>query len=546
MTFPQGRPAPLQRKYNPHPQPLPIPVPLDINPQHVNHPESPNSVENPAALPPDPGTSKPTSSSLKATRKKTALLVTSLANELFFPTRSRLSAQTSFPGHSTDMGGMAKHEKATTSNGPGNTSNIRVLGRGGQGSKPRRIQSPSAVDRVSPPAPISPTSPKRPQSPLSSEIKRQDVKPIIRVVGRGGSGSKPRGVEPPSIAELHSISKARSLDEPRTIRVSGRGGAGSRPRLLQSDASWSKKTQSKSRHSRSQFTLHSTDTLSTLSIRSSPSQYRASTYQSLPVLVQRTSSSQTSSSDDVGIIPVSTRDRISPIPEPDEYYRAQPPITSRRSLSKLARTLGERVPGRSFVRKKNPYPSHDSSSCVPRSTSLEAAVLSSIPSHPAARSISPQNFPSISSLLSCSNHSGDLPSPCRQSFSTSNTEDLHWFGLEDRLSDTWGEMQEESRPGTHEGSPESPIMFVSSTPPPRISNAQSNKSVDGLSEAPQSKSWRDSNPPPDCSVQDGIETVPASCDGDRGTTRRENKQGWTGEWNRNDMRDVIESLRFLK
>ncbi|KAF8640194.1 hypothetical protein AX16_010249 [Volvariella volvacea WC 439] len=148
---------------------------------------------------------------------------------------------------------------------------IRVHGRGGHGSRPRTITpTPSRhldAQQTTPPrnSNTSPSQPSYPQGSGSSnhEIEYQSRKAppnqnkvaptnpvpvegdVVRLVGRGGLGSKPKqktvassskGKQPQresSISITHKpslLTVSRPDPEPVVVRFSGRGGAGSRPR----------------------------------------------------------------------------------------------------------------------------------------------------------------------------------------------------------------------------------------------------------------------------------------------------------------------------
>ncbi|KAJ6577610.1 hypothetical protein B0H19DRAFT_1120662 [Mycena capillaripes] len=122
---------------------------------------------------------------------------------------------------------------------------VRVAGRGGQGSRPRALP----VDLNTPILPPAPT-------PLPPEIRRSfsasaaiSPKQSTRIVGRGGVGSRPRGllgsdlpltapqfVTPPPAPPPPPPQTSAMIQEvpqpPVVYRPGGRGGAGSRPRKV--------------------------------------------------------------------------------------------------------------------------------------------------------------------------------------------------------------------------------------------------------------------------------------------------------------------------
>lgn len=111
---------------------------------------------------------------------------------------------------------------------------VRVVGRGGLGSRPQRSKALSVAT-----APATAL-----QSPAESRVGRDavhlqrstsDPKPIIRVVGRGGFGSKPRKLNSQTsnaFAPSNPVPTPASDSETKAIRVGGRGGAGSRLRTF--------------------------------------------------------------------------------------------------------------------------------------------------------------------------------------------------------------------------------------------------------------------------------------------------------------------------
>ncbi|KAJ6552590.1 hypothetical protein DFH09DRAFT_1167082, partial [Mycena vulgaris] len=103
---------------------------------------------------------------------------------------------------------------------------LRLVGRGGQGSRPRNL---GTVDGVLSAARINHDPSDDPRAPQRSDS--------TRIVGRGGIGSRPRGLvtpapppEPSGIPSRPPLIQAKSAEQPVLYRPGGRGGAGSRPR----------------------------------------------------------------------------------------------------------------------------------------------------------------------------------------------------------------------------------------------------------------------------------------------------------------------------
>ncbi|KAJ7478899.1 hypothetical protein FB451DRAFT_1240164 [Mycena latifolia] len=149
--------------------------------------------------------------------------------------------------------GMAHSRKDSGSGSSGPTTGVRVVGRGGQGSRPRAVPvaEPAAypLPLANPVAPVPPRNVRRSASTLSG---KSDQPVATRMVGRGGVGSKPRGlaatsfdsmpqwVEPPPPPPLPTPQPAAMIQEtpsaPIVYRPGGRGGAGSRPRKVKPQA----------------------------------------------------------------------------------------------------------------------------------------------------------------------------------------------------------------------------------------------------------------------------------------------------------------------
>ncbi|KAJ6603546.1 hypothetical protein DFH09DRAFT_1124570, partial [Mycena vulgaris] len=132
-----------------------------------------------------------------------------------------------------------RKDSAASQSSPTPTTGVRVVGRGGQGSRLRAL----------------PTDPDAPP-PLASPARnlRRSASPTgPRIVGRGGIGSRPRGLSessqrasrpiemsaPPPPPPLPTRAAALIQETPKppvVYRSGGRGGAGSRPRKVKPQA----------------------------------------------------------------------------------------------------------------------------------------------------------------------------------------------------------------------------------------------------------------------------------------------------------------------
>ncbi|THU98909.1 hypothetical protein K435DRAFT_517581 [Dendrothele bispora CBS 962.96] len=123
-----------------------------------------------------------------------------------------------------------------------NASSLRVVGRGGQGSRPRQTKGEASGDNHDAWEPSHPTSAQGIDDHFTNARVTQSStsKDGVRVVGRGGYGSKHRTPSLPS-QPLTSVPQSpaitpktpqstSSAQQIRPIRLGGRGGAGSRPR----------------------------------------------------------------------------------------------------------------------------------------------------------------------------------------------------------------------------------------------------------------------------------------------------------------------------
>ena len=100
---------------------------------------------------------------------------------------------------------------------------VRLVGRGGSGSKLRTVQTEL------PSYPIGSTRLK----PVSTSLSAPQLGNRRRFVGRGGSGSKQRSIKGKERDAEGMAGSGEGMAEPdQIVRLPGRGGAGSRPRVV--------------------------------------------------------------------------------------------------------------------------------------------------------------------------------------------------------------------------------------------------------------------------------------------------------------------------
>ncbi|KAJ7685877.1 hypothetical protein B0H17DRAFT_1073097 [Mycena rosella] len=143
-------------------------------------------------------------------------------------------------------GGKHSRKESSTSVS-GSTTGVRVVGRGGQGSRPRAVPADSSLPSALP-APL-PARNVRMTSTLTGG--NGDQPSATRIVGRGGVGSRPRGLSavdsmepaprmveapPPPVPKRPAALIQETPPPPVVYRPGGRGGAGSRPRKVKPKA----------------------------------------------------------------------------------------------------------------------------------------------------------------------------------------------------------------------------------------------------------------------------------------------------------------------
>ncbi|KAF9561490.1 hypothetical protein CPC08DRAFT_427901 [Agrocybe pediades] len=395
---------------------------------------------------------------------------------------NRSTGSAEFRAGSSEMSSESQASSSTTSSPP----SVRIVGRGGSGSR-LRLASISTND-------------------LHSPILRSDQPPPPRPAGRGGFASRPKPLEPiPDPSEEIVKQRAAATQPPvqptRFVRPVGRGGAGSRPKTA-GDSSTSvsllriismRKTKSSKNlkgkgkdPSEVRRAIHpippslsyqitnanaSSSTLSTIHFegetgspevpffpqgslpRSSPSD-ETSTSQEFPTASSSTYENTPSTSR-------TTLDDLDVDGESD--FEQQRNAHRERSRNKLERTLGDLPRNNTFAFPHNPPSSKpkeqlpkllidpnppstkDKGSKIFRRSSLSVSSLGSMFSRNSAKT----------GQVSESSHS--------QHTLSTLTDDLHQFGLEDDLSDSWGEV---NRNSTYSSVAGSPIVFSPPSPIP--------------------------------------------------------------------------------
>ncbi|KAJ7142699.1 hypothetical protein C8R44DRAFT_194365 [Mycena epipterygia] len=123
------------------------------------------------------------------------------------------SPRTDFP-HPTDI-------NRNDSAGSDTKEPVRLLGRGGQGSRPRKLRT------------VEDLAPVLHHDPLA-EFNAAQKSDAARIVGRGGMGSRPRGLSTQAVERValpQPPPQPPAPPVPVSYRPAGRGGAGSRPRV---------------------------------------------------------------------------------------------------------------------------------------------------------------------------------------------------------------------------------------------------------------------------------------------------------------------------
>ncbi|PPQ98094.1 hypothetical protein CVT26_003264 [Gymnopilus dilepis] len=514
--------------------------------------------------------------------------VTSVSDHSSVPSTSSASGGTESEASSSNFSGGSSSSSSST-------STLRMVGRGGSGSRLRIVTS--APDNLDP------------------ARLRQERPPIIRPAGRGGLGSRPKPLGASPLPPRDAV-QPQVAQEPVLVRPIGRGGLGSRQKPLKSPptltAIWNKRStkslKGKEKTTETRF-IHpippheswrisggTTSTLSSIHFvgeadhpayvspfspvdqaRRSAESNSNSRPRSLsdPSLSSFTfpQSQSTSSTVDDGVCDDYTDDN-----DTEELER---PDHRQKSFNKLTRTLGDIPPtvfdtmngGRSLgadhqttpkLFLDRPVAKTDKSAKVGRRSSLSVTSLSSFFARPSSR-----RRDSVASHHSAS----------------TITDDVHRFPIEDDSLDQWGSTSDFIADSRRTPSPDSPIMFAPPSPAPGLNSASSGRDLDAPAEPEQedsedapytpsptlSRSFsytplsrrRSATASHNHSASASLLTfrsespafttnwmIPPSSDDEEvvfAVTHHipEKPQVWTGEWN-GDLQDVIKSLRALR
>ncbi|KAF8880892.1 hypothetical protein CPB84DRAFT_258642 [Gymnopilus junonius] len=416
-------------------------------------------------------------SSLDATSQQTSQTINIINSTRIVNDYSAASPPSSASHGSESLASSSNISQGSTSSSS-STSTLRVVGRGGSGSRLRLVTpTPENLD----PARL-----------------RQDSLPVIRPIGRGGLGSRPKHLEVSSLPSRDALQTEQAGRDKPLVRPIGRGGLGSRQKPLKSPPAlptiWSKrsvkplKVKGKARERRAihpitpnsswRISGGSLSTISTIHFAGesdhpayvspfSPTNSVSSAYPnpnpnprarslSDPSLSSFTfPASQTTSSTTVAA--VGEADEDSDIND-DEVLDPKNVDHRQKSLNKLTRTLGDMPPdvfdalngGRplqgdypSKLPLDSPVAKRDKSAKVTRRSSLSVASLSSLFTRPSSR-----RRDSVASEHSMSTITDDLPR----------------FRMEDDFSEQWGSRSDSRAESGFSRSPDSPIMFAPPSP----------------------------------------------------------------------------------
>ncbi|KAJ7758956.1 hypothetical protein DFH07DRAFT_940180 [Mycena maculata] len=463
---------------------------------------------------------------------------------------------------------------------------LRLVGRGGIGSRPRPVVA--AVDNP-PPTPIHPD----PANELNP-TRRADS---TRIVGRGGTGSRPRQLSSPVVApersdppkSLPPIPPQPRPDQPVLYRPGGRGGAGSRPRKIKPASEANEKVKS------AKFPWKGKG--KEMDLGNSPAYLE-------PQGLTRTDTTLTEASSIQFALPrpVPSAQRVNHLLDASDYLPTYPPIPSTSGadwkqpaqqratrFNKLARTLGvefgsrqaammpqpseitratkafrrssvstlssvsESADTQRFLRRRSSY---DSVRQLPYNGSMDSPVqeMPSIESAHAHRNAAHAQLTGRSGTSGVPSH---LPPP-----SDSDALPEEWNQEDDGQSE-----MTENEDTSIMNDDESELRTISSTsttplyihPPPSEYDTDADSrwdrsptpttmslaSLSSRTETPSSPHEKHFSIPfqrAPVVVSDSWEEADPVC----AVIRNERAQGWYGEWNREDIQDVIDSLRELR
>lgn len=245
------------------------------------------------------------------------------------------------------------------------TEAARMVGRGGSGSKPRSVTDKSASH-----------SPTTSLHSVPSHERQQSMSSIspVRVSGRGGAGVFAKMKQPttsPGSPPLIPISETQpqtiptpllTPSPPKVVRMGGRGGAGSKPRHVKppkpkdetssSVSKWLGKGKSKRRQPPTTSPSNPIARIPSIGSETSSLHFSSSSLGTLPPAAPSLHSHYTFPTNDSSSVSATLEDSYPPTPSisysdtpASSIYHDTPDAEHpRRNISKLARTLGERLP----------------------------------------------------------------------------------------------------------------------------------------------------------------------------------------------------------
>ena len=423
----------------------------------------------------------------------------------------------------------------------------RMVGRGGSGSKPRPVSQLNVLPRSEP--------------PLLSEL--------YRPIGRGGLGSRQKPVEP-SNPILSILPKRRPT-------AKGKDREATRPELrhpISPDAAY-------------EIANGSSSTLSTLQFmggNSAPIDFFPIDGQNIDPDDETSSRESTDVPTPTSSIASSHTGSTSPGKE-DEFSDIDSENPRKRSFNKLARTLGEDVSATRSpsVPVRTPHPAEQHISRLLRDGTVPNIMTTAPGGSTKTSRRASVSLTSLSSLFVRPVRHRPSSAMSHHTMSTLTTDDLHQLNIQDDISESWGpgvDDEGESRPSG------SPIFFAPPSPLPakRRSHSSPRLRVDSDDDEDEGDDERSFISVDDRSVLSNADSV---------STQRRRFQGsivtgrgalhstdftppatpnwlippaydreevifsltapeegeplpWTGEWNRDDMQDVINCLRNLR
>jgi len=453
---------------------------------------------------------------------------------------------------------------------------LRVGGRGGAGSRPRALVS---------------TGPQLPPKPERTSVQleahdhiREIVK--VRVGGRGGAGSQPRRavttgpqLQPkPQQTPVQQAGHDPDIREIVKVRVGVRGGAGSHPRRaytggpLHTPQSKSKtKFKSNLKLKKSKASLPP-ESLPSDDFSGIPNPIRPTPIS--PLLHVKRSNLAFGGNDSSYASSSTASDTLSTTSASDSQQFKIPTDAERRrqKIDKLQRTLGEHIPSerifhgltkKTYEVNEFPDPPTSADSDLPpaQKKTLKAARRSSMSTlmssvlrpttsqsyHSSTGSLASISTVQTSSLESNSSHfTNASPSV---SINESYTDDspgspVVFSSPVPRRPHNASSFTTEVGPGESEDASEdtttTPTMTTLSKSSVHFESSRhihTHSDPDVWPEPP----FMDRAVPFDNSVSDWDQPEYGSP-----VMRRERRQGWSGEWNQSDMKDVISKLRLLK